>query len=54
MSVDIFNLRDAKQTNKISSVWNGLVRGSSVFNVQTAGNGVKALFDQSTYFSVSN
>jgi hypothetical protein len=54
MSVDIFNLKDAKQTNKISSVWNGLVRGSSVFNVQTAGNGVKALFDQSTYFTVSN
>lgn len=54
MSIDIFNLRDAKQTNRISSVWNGLVRGSSVFNVQTAGNGVKALFDQSTYFSTSN
>jgi hypothetical protein len=54
MSVDIFNLKDAKQTNKISSVWNGLVRGSSVFNVQTAGNGVKALFDQSSYFTVSN
>ncbi|OQP53688.1 DUF4136 domain-containing protein [Niastella populi] len=54
MSIDIFNLRDAKQTNRISSVWNGLIRGSSVFNVQTAGNGVKALFDQSTYFSTSN
>lgn len=54
MSIDIFNLRDAKQTNKISSVWNGLVRGTGVFSVSAGNNGVKALFDQSTYFKVSN
>jgi len=53
MSIDIFNLRDAKQTNKISSIWNGLIRGSGVFSVSTAANGVKALFDQSTYFKAS-
>jgi hypothetical protein len=50
LSIDIFNLRDAKESNTISSVWNGLVRGSGVFSVSTATNGVKALFDQSTYF----
>ena len=50
LSIDIFNLRDAKESNTISSVWNGLIRGSGVFSVSTATNGVKALFDQSTYF----
>ena len=53
MSIDIFNLRDAKQTNKISGIWNGLVRGAGVFSVSAANNGVQALFDQSTYFKVS-
>ncbi|OQP61365.1 hypothetical protein A3860_06555 [Niastella vici] len=53
MSIDIFNLRDAKQTNKISGIWSGLVRGSGVFSVSTANNGVQALFDQSPYFKVS-
>lgn len=53
LSIDVFNLRDAKQTNKISSVWNGLIRGTGVFNVSTAGKGVKALFDQSAYLKVS-
>jgi len=53
MSIDIFNLRDAKQTNKISGIWNGLVRGSGVFSTSAAANGVQALFDQSTYFKVS-
>ncbi|WP_205509026.1 DUF4136 domain-containing protein [Longitalea arenae] len=53
MSIDIFNLRDAKQTNTISNIWNGLIRGSGVFGVSAANTGVKALFDQSTYFRVS-
>ncbi|THU41055.1 DUF4136 domain-containing protein [Niastella caeni] len=53
LSIDIFNLRDAKQTNRISNVWNGLIRGSGVFSVSTAAKGVQALFDQSSYFKVS-
>jgi hypothetical protein len=53
LSIDIFNLRDAKQTNKISGIWNGLIRGSSTFSVSAASTGVKALFDQSTYFKAS-
>jgi hypothetical protein len=53
MSIDIFNLRDAKQTNTISNIWNGLIRGSGVFGVSAANKGVKALFDQSAYFRVS-
>jgi hypothetical protein len=53
MSIDIFNLKDAKETNRISNVWNGLIRGSGVFGISTASKGVKALFDQSTYFKAS-
>ena len=53
LSIDIFNLRDAKQTNKISGIWNGLIRGSGTFSVSAANTGVKALFDQSTYFKAS-
>ena len=53
LSIDIFNLKDAKETNQISGIWNGLIRGSGVFGVSTAAKGVKALFDQSTYFKAS-
>ena len=44
---------DAKESNKISGIWNGLLRGSGVFGVSAANNGVKALFDQSSYFKAS-
>src|SRR5436190_1769356 len=30
LSIDIFDLKDAKQTNKISAIWSGLIRGSGV------------------------
>jgi hypothetical protein len=53
MSIDIFDLKNARQTNKISGIWNGLARGSGVFSVSTANNGVKAMFDQSAYFKAS-
>lgn len=53
LSIDIFNLKDAKENKTISSIWNGLIRGSGVFSVPTAANGVKALFDQSAYFKAS-
>lgn len=53
MSIDVFDLKDAKQTDKISGIWNGLLRGSGVFSVSAATKGVQALFDQSSYFKVS-
>jgi hypothetical protein len=53
MSIDMFNLKDAKESNRISNVWNGLIRGSGVFGLSTASKSVKALFDQSTYFKAS-
>lgn len=53
LSIDVFDLKDAKQSNKIGSIWNGLIRGSGVFNKTNAPVAVKALFDQSTYFKAS-
>jgi len=53
MSIDVFDLKDAKEENRINAVWSGLVRGSGVFGASTATNGVKALFDQSSYFKAS-
>jgi hypothetical protein len=53
VSIDILDLKDAKQTNKISSVWTGLIRGSGTFGTANAASNVKALFDQSTYLKAS-
>jgi len=53
MSIDIFDLKDAKESNKISAIWSGLVRGSGVFGVSTVADGVQALFNQSSYFKAS-
>jgi hypothetical protein len=53
LSIDIFDLKDAKQTNKISSIWSGLVRGSGTFSAANAASSVQALFNQSTYFKAS-
>lgn len=53
MSIDIFDLKDAQESKQINAIWNGLLRGSGVFGTQAANNGVKALFDQSTYFKAS-
>jgi hypothetical protein len=53
MSIDVFDLKDASESKKISAVWNGLLRGSGVFGVNAANNGVKALFDQSAYFKAN-
>jgi len=53
MSIDVFDLKDAKESNKINVVWSGLLRGTGVFSVSAANNGVKALFDQSSYFKAN-
>lgn len=53
LSIDILNLRDAATTNQIKVIWNGLIRGSGIFNQQKALSQVDALFSQSPYL-VSN
>lgn len=52
-SIDILDLKEATTTKKIRGVWNGLIRGSGVFNVNNASSQVKALFDQSTYLKAN-
>jgi hypothetical protein len=53
VSIDVFDLKDAKESNRLSDIWSGLLRGSGVFSVSAANNGVKALFDQSSYFKAN-
>jgi hypothetical protein len=51
LSIDIVDLKDAGTSKKITGIWNGLVRGESIFTVANAASQVKALFDQSPYLS---
>lgn len=49
-SIDILDLKNASSNNIIRGVWNGLIRGTGIFNSSAAVNtGVQALFDQSPY-----
>jgi hypothetical protein len=49
LSVDMLDIRDAKESKTINGIWNGLVRGTGVFDDQNAATNIKALFDQSPY-----
>lgn len=49
LSIDLLNLKDARTTNQLKSVWNGFIRGSGIFNSENVTSQVKALFDQSPY-----
>lgn len=49
LSVDLLDLKDAATSNRINVIWNGLIRGSGIFNSATAADQVKMLFTQSPY-----
>src|SRR4051812_9311514 len=49
LAVDLLDLKDASSANRINVIWTGLIRGSGVFNANTAASQVKMLFDQSPY-----
>jgi hypothetical protein len=49
VSVDIADLKDAAANNQIRVVWNGMIRGSGIFNASTAASQVTQLFEQSPY-----
>ena len=49
LSIDMLDLRDARATNQIRSIWNGFIRGSGIFNTQSVNSQVEALFNQSPY-----
>ena len=53
MSIDMLDLKDAPATNKIEVIWTGLIRGSGIFDANTAANQVSTLFTQSPYRKIN-
>ena len=53
LSIDALDLKDADKEGKIKGIWNGLIRGSGIFNPGNADSQIKALFDQSAYFKAN-
>jgi hypothetical protein len=51
LAVDVIDLKNATENNKLRDVWSGLIRGSGIFNGADVNNQVNALFSQSTYFT---
>jgi hypothetical protein len=49
LSIDLLNLKQAATNNQIKVIWTGLIRGSGVFNANTAASQVNMLFQQSPY-----
>ena len=49
VSVDMVDLKNASENDKLKVVWTGLIRGSGIYNASVADSQVKALFDQSPY-----
>lgn len=49
LSIDMLDLKNAQAKNKIDLLWTGLIRGSGIFNANTAAKQVNQLFNQSTY-----
>lgn len=53
LSIDILDLKNASGTQTIRGVWNGLVRGSGIFNTSNVQSQIQALFDQSPYLKTN-
>ncbi|MCC7402358.1 MAG: DUF4136 domain-containing protein [Chitinophagaceae bacterium] len=53
VSVDMVDLKDASESQKLSVIWTGLIRGSGIYNASIAPSQVKALFDQSSYIQTN-
>ena len=49
ISIDMFDLKNAKESNKLNLLWNGLIRGEGIMNSADADASVQALFSQSSY-----
>ena len=54
LSIDIVDLKNAStNNNQIKVLWNGMIRGSGIFNASTAASQVSALFNQSPYITTN-
>lgn len=54
ISVDLFDLKDAATTNNLKNIWNGLIRGESIFDTGNINTHVNTLFSQSPYLKTNN
>ena len=53
LSFDMVDLKHAASSNQLKVVWNGMIRGSGIFNANTAASQVQQLFGQSTYLTTN-
>lgn len=49
LSFDLVDLKNAESSSQISIVWNGLIRGSGIYNTSAMSTQVAQLFEQSPY-----
>lgn len=49
LSVDLLDLKNAAANRTIRVIWNGVIRGSGVFNGDALTSGIQSLFAQSPY-----
>jgi hypothetical protein len=49
VAIDLVDLKDAAASNKIKSVWSGLIQGEGIIDQSSASAEVQALFAQSPY-----
>ncbi|MGE7777072.1 DUF4136 domain-containing protein [Chitinophaga sp. NPDC101104] len=56
VAVDLLDLKNAKtgEGNKLTAIWNVMLRGSGVWNGNNIETMVKAVFDQSQYLKTTN
>lgn len=51
VSIDILDLKNTSQNNRIEGIWNGLIRGEGTFRTENAPSLISALFQQSPYLT---
>ncbi len=49
LAIDVLDLKNASTSNRIGVIWTGLIRGTGIFDANTASSQVEALFYQSPY-----
>jgi hypothetical protein len=51
VTIDMFDLKNAANSNQLRQVWSGLVRGSGTFDLNRVPSHAQALFQQSPYIA---
>jgi hypothetical protein len=53
LTIDVLDLKNAKNTNSIRPVWSAVARGGDLFNPNKAEQFINALFEQSPYLKTN-